>query len=329
MLMMQAQSIENTCERIAKHFVMKRNYSISALRLFALALIVSCHVCQFYESAWAWYLNVGVDLFLLVSGYLYGVRDIEHFPTFMWRRILKIGVPFCVIVIAFYGALWVRGEPFTSLAIARSLFGVSFPKGLGHLWFVPCILICYLLLPYFQILKAHILALPSVKMWSWVIVLASVTVFIGVRSRWRIWNPEWLLCFFAGYFWPNVKSKLTPSACRAIVWVLMTMGGIALVLRLVMGWASAEDVRHVPYLKFLLAFGIFLPFIEYKFVADNAVLDLSDRYSYEIYLTHQIFLLGPFSLLPKWGACVCIVLSSVMLKFISEKASLKLKAVKI
>ena len=56
-------------------------------------------------------------------------------------------------------------------------------------------------------------------------------------------------------------------------------------------------------------------------------LNLSDKYSYYVYLTHQIFILGSFSLLNVFGnpfvGCLtivlCVVISAKLLEIVSEK----------
>lgn len=52
---------------------MSKNFSISFTRLIAVLLIIGCHLLQHvFVSNWAWVFNVGVQIFLVVSGYLYG-----------------------------------------------------------------------------------------------------------------------------------------------------------------------------------------------------------------------------------------------------------------
>ena len=50
-------------------------YNISLLRLIATLSILICHIFQFYNNFLAWWLNVGVVVFLIISGYLYGLRE--------------------------------------------------------------------------------------------------------------------------------------------------------------------------------------------------------------------------------------------------------------
>ena len=59
-------------------------------------LIVACHYLQYYNNGLAWWLNVGVQVFFVISGYLYGIRDIDNPLAFLkefslkyWSRIIR------------------------------------------------------------------------------------------------------------------------------------------------------------------------------------------------------------------------------------------------
>lgn len=55
---------------------MERDYSISWIRLIATVSIIVCHVFQFYNNDLCAWFNVGVPLFFIISGYLYGSKSI-------------------------------------------------------------------------------------------------------------------------------------------------------------------------------------------------------------------------------------------------------------
>ena len=47
-----------------------RNYNISVIRGIAVCMIVSCHIFQGLHIELAYWMNVGVQIFLCMSGYL-------------------------------------------------------------------------------------------------------------------------------------------------------------------------------------------------------------------------------------------------------------------
>ena len=51
--------------------------SIRYLRAIATLLIVACHFLQTMGNSWAYILNIGVQLFFVMSGYLYGHKEIS------------------------------------------------------------------------------------------------------------------------------------------------------------------------------------------------------------------------------------------------------------
>lgn len=56
----------------------KRDAAVSLIRLLAISAIVVCHLLQYSGSELAWWLNVGVQVFLCISGWLYGGKKIEN-----------------------------------------------------------------------------------------------------------------------------------------------------------------------------------------------------------------------------------------------------------
>lgn len=57
-------------------------------------MIILCHIFQFYNCILAWWFNVGVQIFLCVSGFLYGGKNIDNVTQFYTNRIKKILVPY-------------------------------------------------------------------------------------------------------------------------------------------------------------------------------------------------------------------------------------------
>lgn len=48
-----------------------KNYAISAIRFISCISIVLCHILQYYDIELAFWFNVAVQIFLMISGYLY------------------------------------------------------------------------------------------------------------------------------------------------------------------------------------------------------------------------------------------------------------------
>lgn len=68
---------------------MKKDISVSVIRLFAMLMIISCHILQGLNNKWAFWVNVGVQIFFFISGFLYGKKDIDNIKTFYVGRLKK------------------------------------------------------------------------------------------------------------------------------------------------------------------------------------------------------------------------------------------------
>lgn len=76
-----------------------KNYSISFIRLIALLMIISCHIMQYLGMELAFWFNVGVQVFLSISGYLYGQKKAGTIRDFYIRRFRKILIPYYILII--------------------------------------------------------------------------------------------------------------------------------------------------------------------------------------------------------------------------------------
>lgn len=67
--------------------------AISIVRVLAMLAIVLCHFLQAYDNKWAWVLNAGVQVFLVLSGYLYGHKEVGNWRKWFISRFVKLYVP--------------------------------------------------------------------------------------------------------------------------------------------------------------------------------------------------------------------------------------------
>ena len=92
--------------------------ALSIMRAFAMVSIVLCHYVHWIERI-AWigqFLNVGVPVFILISGFLYGHKYISDFKTWFIQRYLKIMIPigvYCLVTAFVLGIIGKLGMPKT------------------------------------------------------------------------------------------------------------------------------------------------------------------------------------------------------------------------
>ncbi len=68
----------------------ERNYAISLLRVIGMFSIILCHFFGWIGiSSLSQFFNFGVYLFLFISGFLYGRKQIKDYKKWMWARVKK------------------------------------------------------------------------------------------------------------------------------------------------------------------------------------------------------------------------------------------------
>ena len=69
----------------------KHDCAISLTRFVATCFIIICHMMQYWDMELAWWFNVGVQIFLCMSGFLYGRKGvIQDDLKFYKKNIAKI-----------------------------------------------------------------------------------------------------------------------------------------------------------------------------------------------------------------------------------------------
>ena len=280
--------------------------SISLLRFISLQLIIWCHIMQWYNLELAWWLNVGVQTFLCISGYLYGRKKTGDIISYYAKRLSRILIPYYLIYIP-YGILifLFAREEFSLDSFIRGLFVNGTLKGAGHLWFVSTILLCYFFTPIIEVYRdRYVSSAKNFKLF----LLCSITIIIIFFCLFQdYYNPIWICNYIVGYcIGINEDKKLCDINKYLVVIGFMTIFGntiqiycsyfLDIKLDNWILWSLFCDFNH-------LMLGTFI-FCLFKELFDKAnlkrlgtFLSLTDKYGYEIYLVHQLLILSPFSLM--------------------------------
>lgn len=275
--------------------------SLSWIRVAAMLSIVICHLFQAYQGRWSDVFNMGVQVFFVLSGFLYGHKLLSDWRAWAKNRIRRVYQPyllFLIAVIPLYAffheeAMNWKALPvyFLNLQGFRLLPRLGFLKieGLRHVWFITAIMCAYLSTPLLQRLRtfsgilmpALILLVaaaycltPSFRyvfVLSWVYLYAIGYLFANLDSRWQMF---YLLLFLVAltilaFFmkWEIFRRPWSASyrLVHDLVGVVIVVGGVK-VLSLVKG-------LEVPL-----------------------VIRFLDKYSFPVYLVHFIIMHGPFSM---------------------------------
>jgi peptidoglycan/LPS O-acetylase OafA/YrhL len=293
---------------------------------------------QYLSIELAWWFNVGVQIFLCMSGYLYGKKEkITDELTFYKKNFTKILVDYYVVIIpVIFLILLIIPEQISIITIAKSLLTCGTLSGGGHLWYIPYCLFCYLITPflsrYFE-KKEHIfMRFLVLSIFSVVFIEAFLTYF----------NAAWIFCYVLGFFLGRIvegeKVNLYSKMSVLIVIGAFVFNTIQVIQDYVIKFefngifASLYD-RFCNYAHVLLGVALFVIFKSlFSRAFKNGYPDFikkicsySDKYSYDIYLVHQFIILGPFSLMTLTGVLglnlalivIIVVVAAVVVNLIS------------
>ena len=287
----------------------EKDYSISCVRLISLLLIVTCHMMQYCDFFLAWWFNVGVQIFLCISGYLYGQRSMKDIPAFVNKRLKKILLPYYItfVTVAILQYFFVRDK----IDLNRFFGGLILNKHLAggdHLWFIPVILICYAVLILLDKYKEkYVKNSDSFFIFFVASIVVAFVVFVLVFSYFR---TDCIICYILGYcLGVNDTGKYIPYKFFVGLFSFFAIIGNGIQIYFVIIGESIIPKELIELYSLFriynhVTLGIFL-FIVLKFIFDKvmfrpsmrAFLDKTDAYSYEVYVVHQFVILGPFSLM--------------------------------
>lgn len=276
-----------------------------------------------------WWFNVGVQIFLAISGFLYGRKNISNDIEFYRRKFKQILIPYYLTVLPFITIQFALFKESISIEKAvKVLLCNEMLEGGEHLWFVPTILICYGLTPFFQrvfdsngnLLKTLILTLGG--------------LFIAFEFFFPYFNAAWISCylisFSVGYAEKHGKIFLEKLLSMTILALAVICNAIQIIITYIARIKLNGDSKvwfqlFCDYSHTLLGIALFsvLRYILLRILEKrelpiivNFIVELSDKYSYEAYLVHQFFILGPMTMMQitnSTGVNILIILATTLL----------------
>lgn len=289
--------------------IANKDISISAIRLVAMCCIVLCHMMQYVGMELAYWFNVGVQVFLCISGYLYGKRVFEeNVIRFYKKQFGKILLEYYVVVIVMLVVYFLFARSYITVSKVIGVLTISETiSGMGHLWYIAPLLLCYILIPvyakYFdymqQRIKSDLLALV-------ILLFVNLVAFTKIFT---FYNSAIINCFVIGFF---IGRMMRDNRCKRYIYILtyalaLGMNGVQ-IYRDYICWFELPGVMESYYGLFcnyahtMLGVALFLLLRSFfgRLKGTGLIARLcgvSDKYSYEVYLVHHVFVLSPFSLM--------------------------------
>lgn len=287
-----------------------KNTSISYLRAISMIMIITCHILQGLNNRWAFWINVGVQIFFFISGFLYGKKEIKNISDFYKSRVEKIFVPY--IIVLTIGLLLERvflNKKYSFYSIFGNYLGFGGFCGcieiLTHTWFISYILLCYLLIPVFQKMLAKKLFRNNLYYFM------IVCIFIQLLQEFQVLsiNSCWINNFLFGYFYSRCcksrKEKIIFETSITMLFIIVIPFAFIYqenieIYKTFPNILNSHSGVIIQYGHVLLGSVLFIYL--YKLFDNfnmkyNTLLDFFDKYSFYIYLVHQIFILNSFSIL--------------------------------
>lgn len=290
--------------------VKKNTYFISWLRAFAVLFIILCHLTQHapYELVrdTAMFFNVGVELFFIISGFCFGLQHKIDSPAGWYvRRVKRILVPYELFLGVLALIYLAKGMSFNASNWLSCIFCYQGAQvgvlGAEQTWFMTTMMLCYLITPWFSAFWSRLGSIKTVRIITLIfcIVILPLSLYIFKSDSYFTIGHQ-IGFYFTAYIigWDyqkiNVKKKQVP------VFISMIIIGAALrvVGKLYLDNTVVYNRLIAAYTHKLIAFGLF--FLSAVVFANLKPIKLVNgicAISFEVYLCHYMFVLGPLPLM--------------------------------
>lgn len=316
----------------------------------ATIMIVSCHIFQHYNCRIAYWLDAGVQIFFFMSGFLFGQRRIIDGYSFIKKHVGRILLDYyvCLFIDLVLYTVFTR-DYLTLKGILGLVFFYDVIEGLGHLWFIPVIVCLYIATPVYtrviddtedrlqKIISNHFL-------FRFGELFILLVFFLLVQKHFQSLGLAASMNYGLGLIAGKSKSKSMSSyewlKHLTLIFVpLALIGTIVCIyhqqIRSVVFFEQHPDFYSwyfYPMNHVCLGIALFCMFysIELKthiFQRHINMAQVSDRYSYDIYLSHHIWIQNPHSVfnLPfPWIIrfilmIILVTVQTVLTRFLSEQ----------
>lgn len=178
------------------------DYSISYARVCAMFFIIICHLGSHFGSVLiGQFFNVGVPIFFMISGYLYGGRSILDLKTWLKKRMIRLYIPLMLWGICMSVFTLMQGETLPSIKeymfFFLNLHGLNFlfynmPDLAWGPWFLTVIMFCYFFVALYQLIEKRYKRVDVIFHYGGIIPLIVFVIFayLGVNVT---------LSFLVGY----------------------------------------------------------------------------------------------------------------------------------
>lgn len=315
-------------------------YFVTWLRAMAVALILLCHLASWSSAPLfliaSQVLNVGVPIFFMISGFLFGIGGGQNKNPFQWyaKRIKRIYVPYELFLIVLFVLHIITREKINVIQWIKTALGIhgfGGVKGAEQTWFISAILICYLVTPVIAsfveviVKKSKEIRIGLVIV---ILILPCVIPFVVKKELVPFISPIiwYFFAYYCGWNWNKIEQNIDKTKCCNAIMIIGVMFALRVTGRILLDNTIWYDSVIVTYEHNITAFCIAIVFIYFFSNKKPAsIVRTISEISFEVYLYHCIFGVGPVKVigLTNWYIldCVIIVVLSVGVAYVMNKVS--------
>lgn len=298
--------------------MIKKNVSISVVRIISMFMILACHLCNEMGNKIGNVLgqtfNVGVFIFIIISGYLYGKKDIDKPISWIIKRIKKIMIPVWIWVAIVNIIYLIKGTPINAVSVISYIFNLQgwfgATNGLEHLWFLSVIMICYFVTPILNKLKAlgSKVMLITIILFAISIVCSYIDIKVG---RYIFEINLYIIAYYCSFFEEKLQG-ISSNRIVCICLIIVSMLARVILKKYIDGTVLYSNIV-VLVTQSIIGFSIFELIKHLKLENVNIkLINHFDGISYYMYIVHCIFCVGPVDIIGEWGKEYCIQLIGVI-----------------
>lgn len=286
-----------------------------------MVMIVMCHLVQRASTPAvrfsAQFFNAGVPIFFMISGFLFGLREIKGTaPQWYWRRAKRIFPSYYLFLALLLVIYLIVGKALkwkNWIVSILCLQGIQiYLQGAAHLWFLTVLLVCYLITPALTAVRRK----NSAALWAGILIVSSVlrllVTYFGNRQLGGYWHHVnlYMIAYMAGVYYEKWQGR-TPLPVMISLFLAGVFG--RLLGRYFLDGTVTYDNVIAGLTSGLIAVSIMLFAEKYFHRAPSKVVSFLSEISFEVYLCHYMLIEGPIGMMNLTPSYIlnCAIVSGV------------------
>ncbi|RGU35073.1 acyltransferase [Ruminococcus sp. AF17-22AC] len=272
--------------------------------------ILLCHLVvensNVYVQMTAQLFNIGVNIFIIISGICFGLQGaIKNTTKWYKKRSCRIYIPYETFLIFLAVVYLITGRHLQFGNWISCVIGVQGAQvgvlGADHTWFLTALLICYLITPILSKIFCNVKIRNE-----WKLLVLIISLFLPILLAYIPWvtchTIGAYVCFYVIAYWFGTKLKdgFQFKNKYFILYVLIILCAFAIRFGGRILWDNTRfyNCIIVGYTQYIAA-GSMLAVFAVIFPQNNGnkLLKWICKISFEIYLYHYMFIVGPVSLM--------------------------------